>query len=434
MTAPPFDTAAGFVARFVTPLLGGGSVEVRAPLSSSDRDEMKTDSAALMDGELRLLRLRAAQRLVAEPSLPDPGGDELSLWLGLHGVLALDHPDGERVWTRAKVWRRVENETRALLAFARPSEIADALARHIAVGAFLDLMRDDHVLAGADGEIRFRGQPPPRRGFSLFSSVAPEVRTERVRWIDQPHRPAAARLLPDVMWVSPLTSLLRPAWAPPGWSPLMAAGFLRQRAYARAVCHAWAREREWLRTGGVVAGSLLSSLDLHRQVFGGVAGAEIPGAQAMRRAAGAGRELDPDPDEDIEGKETDDGSASDEGPVRALPAPSVTRDPADIGAVLGALIHLHVLKVLEFDARISVGLGARDWAVQCFLALPLLLPRLQPVLGSPMGDIAGGELADEGFARRWEEYRDHLAGLVPRPIVDNLLATLVARVVERQPA
>ena len=292
------------------------------------------------------------------------------------------------------------------------------------------------MLAGADGEIRFRGQPPPRRGFSLFSGGAPEARTERVRWIEQPHRPAAARLLPDVMWVSPLTSLLRPGWAPPGWSPLMAAGFLRQRAYARAVCHAWAREREWLRIGGVVAGSLLSSLDLHREVFGGVAGAEIPGAHAMRRAVGAGRALDPDRDEDPDDfADHEEGEEVEDEPTHALAAPSVPSAPEDIGAVVGALIHLHVLKVLEFDARISVGMGARDWAVQCFLALPLLLPRLQTVLGNPVGDqVSTAELADEGFARRWEEYRDHLAGLVPRPIVDNLLATLVARVVERQPA
>lgn len=420
MPAPPFNTTAGFLARFVEPLLGGGTVEVEAPLSSHDRAQMLADAGPLLGSPLLHLRTRVAQRLVAEPLLPEPNADELSLWLGLHDVLALDHPDTERVWTRETTWRKVETETRSLLAFARPLEMADALARHLAVGAFLQLRREDHVVAGPDGERRFRGQQPPRRRFGLFSPSYADVRTEVVRWIDQPHAAIVDRLLPDVMWVSPLTSLLRPGWAPPGWSPLMAVEFLRSRPYARAVCHAWAREREWLRIGGVVAGSLLRSLNLHTVVFGEQQ-AGIPGtAAAMQRAA----KLPPEADEDAEPK----------GVIAALPEAPLRRNPDDIGAVVGALIHLHTLKVLEYDARISVGLGARDWAVQSFLSLPLLLPALERTLGRPfelgLGTTTSGAGPEEAFARRWEEYCEHLAGLVPRPVVEKLLATLVQRIVE----
>src|SRR5690606_14451266 len=369
--APPFNTTAGFLARFVEPLLGGGVVEVEAPLSSHDRAQMLEDAGPLLGAEILHLRTRVAQRLVAEPMLPEPNADELSLWLGLHDVLALDHPDTERVWTRESTWRKVELETRSLLAFARPVDMADALARHLAVGAFLQLRREDHLVTGPEGEQRFRGQPPPRRRFGLFSPGYADVRTEVVRWIDQPHAPVVDRLLPDVMWVSPLTSLLRPGWAPPGWSPLMAVEFLRSRPFARAVCHAWAREREWLRIGGVVAGSLLRSLNLHTAVFGEQQ-AGIPGpSAAMQRAAK--RTI----------AETDDEDEQPSGVLAALPEPALTRAPEDIGAVVGALIHLHMLKVLEYDARISIGLGARDWAVQSFLSLPLLLPALERTLGRP---------------------------------------------------
>jgi hypothetical protein len=448
--APPFNTTAGFLARFVRPLLGGGAVEVEAPLSSHDRAQMLADAGSLLDPEFLHLRTRVAQRLVADPELPDPGADELSLWLGLHDVLALDHPDTERVWTRAATWRKVENETRALLAFARPVDMPDALARHLAVAAFLDLRREDHVVTDTSGELRLRGQAPPRRRF-LFSGPLAEVRTEVVRWVDAPHATIVDRLLPDVMWVSPLTSLLQPGWAPPGWTPLMAVEFLHARPYARAVCHTWVQAREWLRVGGVVAGSLLRSLELHAAVFGDVAntailGAAVPGATpAMQRAAKAGLDGVPsefagEPEPTVESKRM------------ALPAPAIASEPADIGAVVGALIHLHVLKVLEFDARISIGMGARDWAVQTFLAMPLLLPSLAATLGWPF-DFAGesgpearvqherddesepDETArsgaapvDGGFARRWEEYTEHLAGLVPRNVVDNLQATLVRRI------
>jgi hypothetical protein len=459
--APPFNTTAGFLARFVRPLLGGGRVEVEAPLSSHDRAQMLADAGPLLDPEFLHLRTRVAQRLVADPELPDPGADELSLWLGLHDVLALDHPDTERVWTRAATWRKVENETRALLAFARPVDMPDALARHLAVAAFLDLRREDHVLTGLasqGGELRLRGQAPPRRRFGLFSGPLAEVRTEVVRWVDAPHATIVDRLLPDVMWVSPLTSLLQPGWAPPGWTPLMAVEFLHTRPYARAVCHTWVQSREWLRVGGVVAGSLLRSLELHAAVFGDVAntaisGAAIPGATpAMQRAAKAGLE-------GVAPEIAGEPEAALEPKLMALPAPAITSEPRDIGAVVGALIHLHVLKVLEFDARISIGLGARDWAVQTFLAMPLLLPSLASTLGSPFefSSRPGAELGepraeasegeagpedsepgetgrggavpvDGGFARRWEEYTEHLAGLVPRNVVDNLQATLVRRI------
>jgi hypothetical protein len=443
VVAPPFNTTAGFLARFVEPLLGGGPVEVEAPLSAHDREQMLSDASSLMHPSFLHLRMRIGRRLVAEPALPDPGADELSLWLGLHDVLALDHPDTQRVWTRASTWRRVETETRSLLAFARPVDMADAFARELAVGAFLDLRREDHVVSGPAGDLRFRGQPPPRRRFGLFSPSYADVRTDIVRWIDQPHATIVDRLLPDVMWVSPLTSLLRPAWAPPGWSPLMAVEFLQARAYARAVCHAWAQEREWLRIGGVVAGSLLRSLDLQGQVFGDAGGGGVPGsAAAMQRAAragagvgagvGAGGGADAFAQIDLEFEDEPAGV------LMALPAPAIPSAPADIGAVVGALIHLHVLKVLEFDARISIGVGARDWAVQTFLALPLLLPALARTLGRPFDPIGpAGSLfdgsagvVDEGFARRWDEYGEHLGGLVPRNVVDNLHATLVRRIRE----
>src|SRR5690606_34483098 len=207
-------------------------------------------------------------------------------------------------------------------------------------------------VTGPEGEQRFRGQQPPRRRFGLFSpswfsANYADLRTEVVRWIDQPHAAVVDRLLPDVMWVSPLTSLLRPGWAPPGWSPLMAVEFLRSRPFARAVCHAWAREREWLRIGGVVAGSLMRSHHLPTEVVGEQQ-AGIPGTSAaMQRAAK--RTI----------AETDDEDEQPSGVLAALPEPALTRAPEDIGAVVGALIHLHMLKVLEYDARISIGLGAR---------------------------------------------------------------------------
>ncbi len=430
---PPFNTTGGFIARFVVPLLGGGVAEVGAPLSRFDRDAMLEDPGPLVGSELLYLRHRAAQRLTADPALDQPDGDELSLWIALHDILSLDHPDRDRVWTRGTTWQKVEMEVAGLLAQAHPSGLREALARHLAVGALLELRREDHIVTTPEGEQRYLGQDPPRRG-GLFGASITDVRKETVPWVDQPHRPPVDRLLGSAIWISPLTALLQPGRAPAGWNPLMSVDFVRDRAFARAVCHTWARERDWLLIGAVLTGSLLQVLELIVPVFGAEAELASSRARSRREREEGVRKTSGDVPKTSGAGGSEPGASARPDPktpreTLALPAPAADHSPAAIGAVIGALIHLHVLKVLEFDARIGLGLGARDWAVQGFLALPLLLPRLEPVLGVP---FVGAP--DESFLRRWEEYCEHLGGLVSRTVVDNLLATIVRRVVESQPA
>jgi hypothetical protein len=129
-----------------------------------------------------------------------------------------------------------------------------------------------------------------------------------------------------------------------------------------------------------------------------------------------------------------------------LPGAVLPRGPAALSAVVGALVHLHFLKVLELDARLGVALGSRDPGILAFLALPLLLPWLGEVTGTPLGEPTMGHAASSGGAgrgqglgstafevqaqRRWAEYTDHLEELVPRSAVENLLATLVPAIVQ----
>jgi hypothetical protein len=381
-----------FIDEFVVPLISGGRIQVRRAYSTRDREQLMADSGALGSAELRFVLLRRARELVAHPNVPDPGVEELSLWMGINNLLFLDHPETGRVWARNTRWQRVENETRVLLATALPVDMGEALARHLAVGPFAQLKREDHVITTTSGERRFVGQPV-RLG--LFSGVRGEQRDETVRWITQAHAPAVDRLIPEVFSVSPLSCMLEPGFAPEGWSPLSAADFVRTRAFARAICHAWAREKDWVRSGAVIAGSLLRSLGLIGPVFG------LPGEIRLR-----------DPED----------------PEEELPALAPGVGPEDTGAVISSLVHLHVLKVLELEARVSVGVGTRDWAVQSFLALPLLMPWLEPTTGSPFGGAEGP------VRRRWEEYVEHLRGMVPRSVVENLVATLVPRIVQRASA
>ncbi|MDC0675361.1 hypothetical protein [Nannocystis radixulma] len=390
-----------FCARFVAPLLGGGTVHVAAPVRPADFRAMAGELATLRNGDVAALRLQRAQQLVAEPDLQDPGAEELALWVALYNLLVLDHPDRGRVWARQATWRRVESAARYWLLFARPEGFSAALANHAAVGAFLELSRRDQILSGAEGELRFVGQEIPRRRLRWTVPGALSVREETIAWWSSAHVPEVAALQQDVLWASPVTCLLRPLTAPPGYSPLEGASFLRHRAFARAVCHAWASSRHWIEIGGTVLGSLLFSLT----------GRPLSGATPAAQGTGA--------------------ASAGAKPMLALPAPVDTAGPEDVAALVAALIHVHFLRVLELGARLGVAPTSRDRPVQMFLALPLLLPTLGDVLGSPLGGTSGLGF-DAQVERRWIEYIDHLGELIPRSVVENLLATLVPRVVKAE--
>src|SRR5690606_30290059 len=208
-----------FCARFVAPLLAGGTVRVDAPVRPADFRAMTGELGELATGDVMALRLQRAQQLVAEPDLREPDAEELALWVALYNLLVLDHPDRGRVWARQATWRRVESAIRYWLLLSRPSGFSAALARHAAVGAFLELVRRDQVLSAVEGELRFVGQEIPRRRLRWTVPGALSVREETVTWWSAAHQPEVAGLQQDVLWASPVTCLLRPLLAPPGYSP-----------------------------------------------------------------------------------------------------------------------------------------------------------------------------------------------------------------------
>ncbi len=410
-------TVAEFMQDFVCPLLGGGAVKVSRPVRPRDFyamvGELNVISGSPVD--VRFLRLQRAQLLVAEPLLPDVDIDEFGLWVGLHNTLALDHPDRESAWARAVKWRNVETVSRTLLTLGQPHDFFEALVRHVAVGPFIDLRREDHIISTVDGEERYAGQPLPRRRLRFSSLQQLGAREEIIEWLADRHMPEVERLIQDALWASPITCLMRPLAAPPGWSALIAAPFLKQRGFARAVANTWAGTSRWIEIGGAVMASMMEPLF-------GASSAGARGGDAARR----GRDT------------TDDGDGPRAlpvaGAIAALPGSSYGAGPREIGAIVGTLIHVHFLKVLELGARLGVAATRRDKPVQMFLALPLLLPRLKAALGEPLPGLDTALGFDGQVARRWTEYLDHLGELIPQPIVENLVATLVPRIVKASSA
>jgi hypothetical protein len=394
------DTLAEFIAGFVVPLHRGGELHVSRPFSLRDRDQMHLELGALADDDLRLARNARAQSFVSVDDLPDPTTQELSGWLGLYNVLALDHPQAERVWTRETTWELAAQTTRALLAESTPVDEDGMLARHLAVEAFLDAKRVDVVARIGEGERRFTGMSAPRAVRRLAGAGQADVYEETVTWVDQPHTARVEALIPMVMRSSPLTSLIRPRRAAAGWDPAPASVFLRRPSTARAVVYAWARDREWVAIGGEVTAALLRALR---------------GAQPVHAEA----------DHDLAWREILEDEAAARGVVsdRALAPPPL--DAGDAAALVGGLIHLHLLRVLSFDARVALAGHRRRGRMRAFLTLPLLLPQLVETLGDPLVGVE-----DPSLLRRWDEYLEGLRGLVPRPWVDDLARSLVVPVRE----
>lgn len=404
-----------FLARFVVPLHEGGPIEVGAPLGVRDRERMSAEADALYDPQLRGLRLQRATELLPDPSLPDPDVSDLSLWLGLHNLLALDHPDRDRVWARASTWAMAVDSTRALIHYAAPTDASEQLARHLSIDRFLDLIRVDQIARVEDQSRRFEGQPAPRAVRRMASIGELDLSEERVRWITAKHTDAVESLLPELMFVSPLTALLRPRRVLGAFDPRFPARWLRTRAGARAIVHTWAREDDWVGVGAALVGHLLRALGREDLLEGDLA----PGGAATRPASAP---------HDADEPADDEARALAAAPALALSAAS-DHGPAEHAALLGALIHLHLLKVLAFEARVSLGGRADRAAARAFLALPLMLPQLQAVLGDPLVGID-----DDDALRRWEDYLAHLRGLVPLDVMENLVAALAEPVVQEDAA
>lgn len=376
------DALRGFLHRFVFPLLEGGTLRVGAPLTAKDIRKLEQDAGALGDARLLELRQRRASLLVADGLVELPEIEELHLWAGLYNVLALDHPDLGRIWASERTWGSIERETRTLLTLPPVENRQEALARHVTVGAFTQILRDDFHIPSDEGERVYLGQLPGRGRRGVLSSGEAGMSTQTVRWVQTQAHPAARRAFELALWSSPLTCVLYPELAPARWTPLGSGDFLDHAPLLRAVVYHWERQPDWLALGSAM----------------------------LRRLPG----FDGTPE--MQGREHGERSAVDELQGRSVAALVGDRhelDPMAFERMLCLLIHLHLLKVLDFDVRIGLGRSAREDGMQSFLALPLTLDLLEPRWGQPLC-----ERQQPRLFRRWKEYLSHLEALLAVDVID----------------
>lgn len=372
------DGLRAFLHRFVFPLFEGGTLRVGAPMSTRELRRLLGQADALYDQRLLELRRRRAEFLVPHGIDEAPGPDELQLWAGLYNILALDHPDLDRVWVSERGKSQLERDTQNWTSLHPTQDRQELLARHVCVGAFLEILRDDLRIAGDQGDQLFYGQLPARVRRGFINGGDGTVSMETVRWIETDAQPSARAAFDCALWSSPLTCFLRPDLAPHLWSPLRSTTLLEHPPLLRAIIYRWDRHPDWLELGS----AMLSRL---------------PGF--VNKSGETRAEL------------TQDGERP---TLAALPGQVQEPPPGALSQVICALIHLHVLKVLDFDVRIGVGRSARDESMQRFLCLPLALDLLQERWGSPLNASAHPQLH-----RRWSEYLAHLDSMLPREMIES---------------
>jgi hypothetical protein len=230
-----------FLTRFVQPLVAGGDAHVGAPIDEARAAAWSEEIAAVGAAAEAIDQAReaiAAELCVRPPRLVF-GAEELRLAMALYNALALAHP-ATSTWTaRSGARPRVLAVSRALCSLPPPSGQAGLVARHTLLWQLPALSRQDTTVRWWTGKAEFRGQRPPRR-----LTAWPGLRNVRV----DPARVPVHELLgfeegillhAALLDASPLTDVLHPDRAAPGFAWGHAGTVLADVELARLVAHAW---------------------------------------------------------------------------------------------------------------------------------------------------------------------------------------------------
>jgi hypothetical protein len=237
--------ASAFLAGVVTPLVQGGELRIGRAIDAARArahvDVVESGALAGDTAEIDAARAAVAAQIVVRPPRLELTGDDLRLCLALYNALALAHPDLEG-WTTRSGKRAAVLEVSLELARLPPAlDRASLLARHTLLARLHAAARQDVRVRWWTGRAEFKGKTPPPR-LTLWPTVrAVRVEHELVPLADLLGFDEGQRLLAALYEASPLTDLLMPERAAPGftWAQAGALAILRDAELARHVVHSW---------------------------------------------------------------------------------------------------------------------------------------------------------------------------------------------------
>jgi len=371
---------ATFLRDFMRPLVTGGEIHVRGPVTVADIDHWELDLAHVSTETVEIdeARERVLSTVVCRVPPFVLERDDLALTAGLHNALFLAHPDAEGVLSTERMRRKVIETTQALVAQPMTRNRTRVLARHALLHNVFDLSRTDVQLSWWTGRARFLGQAPPARLMRWRSMRRVREEVSRAAFDELLGAPDVAPIVAVLLRRSPLTQLCVTHAVAPALHWEDAVFVLRDAELARFVAYA--------------AVAPTDSVEPRDQV-----------ATPSRLAAAFEQMLERNP-------------------------------PAeDVRAVAAFLVHLNALFVLgERGARDPGGrsaliasvlaperAGQRARGLSTFFALPNALTVADPRLAVPPGI-----LDDPALARRWNGHRAQVAEAVGEAVIETLAARL----------
>lgn len=373
---------AGFLSRFVLPLVAGGEVHVGRPLTTADlqRFEAELGHATVELVAVDEARTDVLAELVARPPALVLDGDELALAVGLHNALVLAHPDADGALVTDAMRRKIAAAALRMVSQAPSRDRTRVLARHALLHNLLDLGRADVTVSWWTGRARFLGQKPPARLVAWKGMRRVREEVTRAGFDELLASPEVVPVMAALLRRTPLTQVVGvSAVAPPlHWED--AVFLLRDAELARAIAYAAIRPDE-------------------------------PRAQvaAPARMAAAFEQM-------------------------------LERSPAlaDVRAVAAFLTHLAGLLAMAeahltspgaksplLSAVLGGGPGAgRPRGLATFFALPVALEKVEPRLAAPPGMAA-----EASWQRRWVAFKAQAAELVGQPLIDSLGARLARHLI-----
>jgi hypothetical protein len=373
---------ASFLHDFVLPLVAGGEIRVRRPLTLDDvaRFELdlahaSTESVAVDDARAEVL-----STLVCRVPPMWIEGDDLALAAGLHNALFLVHPAAEGLTVAERMRRRIVETTQLLCTQPMTRDRTRVLARHALLHNVFELTRTDVQVSWWTGRARFLGQPPPGRLLRWRAMRRVREDVTRAGFDELLGAPDVAPIIAMLIRRTPLTQLLSTHATAPALHWEDAAFLLRDAELARAIAY--------------------QAVSPH----GASAGEPRDLIATPARLAAAFEQM-------------------------------IERNPPglDVRAVAAFLVHLNALLLLgerggrDATARSALvaavlapeRAGQRPRGLSTFFALPNALAHVEPRL-----EVPPGLLDDPEMARRWQGVRVQVAEAVGDAVIETLAERL----------
>jgi hypothetical protein len=385
-----------FIARFLLPLVKGGSLHVGRPIDLTAVTDLAAAFAApeelraqrllpadlVAASELGFLRARTSRALLLDAPPPPLDIETLRLGAALHDVLLLTHPSlGSDPTDRTR--QRIAETAETLATLGPPASALAAVRRYSLLARLPEIIQPERVVTHWLGRHRFIGRTPPARLLALPRLRRVRLDETRRSWLREVGiAPLARPAWQALLTANPLAEALDPLRLEPPLSFARVLPVLRFPALGRIVASR-VLDLGLVQAGSAFAAAIFRYASLRESVTGAVAPqggvalgitflAHLVWLHLTVRASAPTAALHPDADADADAPDGSDLAdllvAAAEVDPRLVFPPDVPPGSAAGGQMRALLDRWRPAVLARGDARYRLALGVAQHASRHFEA------------------------------------------------------------------